>query len=90
MTIVISVAEERVARFRAKVGHGETPIVADPCAQLAAEYGVAEQIYGVLEWVNRPACFVVGRNGLLRWSYVGRELVDRPSLAEVLSHVEDP
>jgi alkyl hydroperoxide reductase subunit AhpC len=83
----MSIAPERVERFRRKVGQCNWPIVADPVAQAAATYGVAERIYGVLEWVNAPAVFVVGRDGVLRWSYVGRELTDRPSVDRVLEEL---
>ena len=80
----MSVAPERVERFRRKIGRVPWRLVADHDGQIAAEYGVAEQLYGVLEWVNRPACFVIDRAGVLRWRYVGRELVDRPSVDDVL------
>ncbi len=85
----MSVAPERVELFRAKVGRVPWRMVADPFGQIAAAYGVAEQIYGVLEWVNRPACFVVDRGGVLRWKYVGSELMDRPTTDEVLRHVDE-
>lgn len=74
-------------RFRAKVGALPWPILSDPCAQAAATYGVAEQLFGVLEWVNRPSCFVVAPDGVLRWQYIGRELEDRPAVDDVLNQV---
>jgi len=86
----MSVAPERVGRFRAKVGDVPWRLVADADRQIAAEYGVAERVYGVLEWVNAPSVFVVDRDGVLRWSYVGRELTDRPSVDRVLEELPPP
>jgi alkyl hydroperoxide reductase subunit AhpC len=88
VVIVQSVAPERVERFRRTVGRSDWPIVADPDGQIAATYGVAEQLYGVLEWVNRPACFVIDAQGVLRWRYLGRSLTDRPDLRDVLREID--
>lgn len=40
-------------------------------------------------WVNRPATFIVDRDGVLRYRYIGRDMTDRPELAELLTVLEE-
>lgn len=60
------------------------PVLADADHAVAEAYGV----YDLLgDGVAAPAVFVINPAGEVVWSYVGQNATDRPSAAEVLSHV---
>ena len=65
----------------------EWPIVRDADSQIAAAYGVAEQLNEFHAWDNRPSCFIVDRRGILRWKYVGKSINDRVSVTTALERL---
>ncbi len=60
------------------------PMLADADHRVAEAYGV----YNLLEdGYAAPAVFVIGRDGRIAWSYVGRAADDRPSTQQILDHL---
>lgn len=70
-----------VANMVSLVG-AEYPILADP----AAEAVLAYHVYNLLgDKVATPSAFVIGADGTIRWSYVGKTIADRPSVDVLLA-----
>ena len=59
-------------------------VLADPVHAVSAAYGVAFQMRIHTEWANRPATFVVDREGVIRFAHRGRKYNDRPSTEKVI------
>jgi peroxiredoxin len=62
----------------------ELPILADSARTVSATYGVAFQLKIHTEWSNRPACFIVDRNGILRIALRSKTFDDRRTADELL------
>ncbi len=60
------------------------PILADANHAVADAYGVFNLLG---DGVATPSVFVIDPGGRIIWSYVGRDANDRPSSAQVLSHL---
>ncbi len=61
----------------------DNPMVLDTDREAAAAYGVLKADgKGV-----RPATFVIDREGMIRWKYVGKSASDRPDMETVLAEV---
>ncbi len=60
------------------------PILADANHAVADAYGVFNLLG---DSVATPSVFVIDPAGRIAWSYVGKDANDRPSPADVLSHV---
>lgn len=63
------------------------PLLADPAMVVSASYGVAFQMRIHTEWSNRPATFVVDRQGVVRYARLGRSFADRPSPRTILAEL---
>jgi len=62
------------------------PIVADPDLQITILYGVLHPI----QFLPRPAVFVIDQTGTIRYRYIGESVHDRPpaeTLLDVLKHL---
>jgi peroxiredoxin len=83
----IAVHDTARALFMSQLVNTEYPLLAD------AEHAVADA-YGVFNLLNdgvaTPSVFVIDPAGAIVWSYVGRDANDRPSVADILSHVPGP
>ena len=64
------------------------PLLLDPTQTVSAMYGVAFQMRIHVEWSNRPATFVIDREGVLRYGHWGTSFADRPKPAEVIGELE--
>ena len=64
------------------------PILADPAATVSATYGVAFQMNVHTEWSNRPATFIVDRDGMIRYERRGKTFADRPKPDELLQELD--
>lgn len=64
------------------------PILADPANTVSATYGVAFQMNIHTEWSNRPATFIIDREGVIRYERRGKTYSDRPKPAEILKEVD--
>lgn len=81
-----AVAFEDVPRSRqmAQLIGAEFPLLADVNHAVADAYGVFNLLN---DGVAAPAVFVVDTAGNIVWSYVGRNINDRPSPDAILSHL---
>jgi peroxiredoxin len=64
------------------------PILADPANTVSATYGVAFQMSIHTEWSNRPATFVIDRDGVIRYERRGTRFSDRPKPEELFGLLE--
>ena len=60
------------------------PILADANHAVADSYGVFNLLG---DGVATPSVFVIDPAGRIVWSYVGRDVNDRPSAGQVLDHL---
>jgi peroxiredoxin len=60
------------------------PILADANHAVADAYGVFNLLG---DGVATPSVFVIDPSGRIVWSYIGKDANDRPSAAQVLSHL---
>lgn len=60
------------------------PLLMDPSLTVSATYGVAFQMRVHREISNRPATFIVDREGILRYAHRGKTYGNRP----VASHIK--
>ncbi len=59
-------------------------LLSDPNGKVAKEYGV----YNLLgDGVAAPAVFIVGPSRVIEWSYVGRNIGDRPSSYDIIARL---
>ena len=63
------------------------PLLMDPTLTTSAEYGVATQMRIHTEWSNRPATFVVDRDGIIRFMKKGNSFADRPSADTIVKEI---
>jgi len=66
-------------------GHG---FPADPDQPDEATYGVAFQMGIHTEWSNRPATFLIDRDGVIRFERRGTAFNDRPKPADILKEID--
>ena len=64
------------------------PIMADPAHTVSATYGVAFQMNIHTEWSNRPATFVIDKEGVIRYQRRGKTYSDRPKPEELLQELD--
>lgn len=64
------------------------PLLLDPSLTVSATYGVAFQMRIHTEWSNRPATFIIDREGTLRYGRRAGTFSDRPSAKEILTELE--
>ena len=60
------------------------PVLADPAHSVSAIYGVAFQMQIHTEWSNRPAAFIIDRQGIIRFVHRGKRYPDRPTPDDLL------
>lgn len=63
------------------------PIVADPAHTVSATYGVAFQMNIHTEWSNRPATFLIDKNGVIRFERRGKTFSDRPKPDDLIREI---
>jgi peroxiredoxin len=66
---------------------GSYPIVADMDHHVAEQYGVFDLLSDVTRGKATPAVFVVDPSGHVRWSYIAKNIDDRPSDQTILEHL---
>jgi peroxiredoxin len=60
-------------------------LLSDPNGKVVKEYGV----YNLLgDGVAAPAVFIIGPNRSNEWSYLGRNIGDRPSVDDIIAHLK--
>lgn len=83
---ILALAYQDVPRAltMAQLTQAQYPILADANHAVADAYGVFNLLG---DGVATPSVFVIDPAGRIAWSYVGKDANDRPSPADVLSHV---
>ncbi len=64
------------------------PLLVDPAFTVSATYGVAFQMRVHTEWSNRPATYVIDKQGVLRFAHRGNAFGDRPSAEKVVEELK--
>ncbi len=63
------------------------PLLTDGAHIVSAMYGVAFQMRVHTEWSNRPATFIIDRQGILRYARRANTFGDRPTPDEILEQL---
>lgn len=63
------------------------PLLLDPAHTVSATYGVAFQMRIHTELSNRPATFVIDREGVIRYERRAKTFADRPTVDEILAEL---
>ena len=63
------------------------PILADTDHHIADQYGVFDLLTDVTRGRATPAVFVVDPSDHVRWSYIAKNIDDRPSDQTILEHL---
>ena len=91
-TVVFIAAEKRGGMFKPEEFLKKTPapfpFLFDEDRKVTKEYGVYHRLG--LDAINiaRPATFVVERNGIVRWMYIGSSQMDRAPMERVLEEAD--
>lgn len=64
------------------------PMLMDPSLTASATYGVAFQMRIHTELSNRPATFIVDKQGVIRYENRSRKFNDRPSPKEIIEVIQ--
>ena len=64
------------------------PLLVDPSLTVSATYGVAFGMRIHVEVSNRPATFIIDKNGVLRYARLGENYGDRPKPDEIIERVK--
>ena len=64
------------------------PLLMDPSLTVSAAYGVAFPMRVHVERSNRPATFVIDRNGILRYAKLARSFGDRPKPDDIVRFIQ--
>ncbi len=65
------------------------PLLLDPAQTVSATYGVAFQMRIHTEVSNRPATFVIDKEGVLRYERRAQSFSDRPKPSDIVKVLED-
>ena len=61
------------------------PILYDPEAEVVRRYGVYDLLGDELA---APSVFVIDKEGSIRWRYIGRSIIDRPSMTHIVERLK--
>lgn len=64
------------------------PLLMDPSLTVSAMYGVVFQMRIHVEWSNRPATFIIDKDGVLRYAKRANTFADRPTPADIVSELK--
>jgi peroxiredoxin len=64
------------------------PLLMDPALTVSATYGVAFQMRIHTEWSNRPATFVIDKEGVIRFAHRGTSFNDRPTADAIIAELK--
>ena len=65
------------------------PLLMDPSQTISATYGVAFQMRIHVERSNRPATFIIDKEGVVRYARRAKTFNDRPNPKEILGILND-
>jgi peroxiredoxin len=88
-TVVFVAAEKREGFFKPEKflerRHVSFPFLLDEDRAVTKAWGVYNRIALDAYNIAKPATFVVGRDGVVKYAYVGKSQTDRAPLAEVVA-----
>lgn len=64
------------------------PLLMDPSQTVSATYGVAFQMRIHTELSNRPATFIIDKQGVIRYVRRGKTFGDRPSPKDIIAELK--
>lgn len=64
------------------------PMLMDPSLTVSAMYGVAFQMRIHVEISNRPATFIVDKDGIIRFAHPAERFNDRPSPKKIVEELQ--
>jgi len=85
--IALAVQDQAGAPQSAATTKAEYPIVADMDHHVADQYGVFDLLTDVTRGKATPAVFVVDPSGHVRWSYIAKNVDDRPADQTILENL---
>lgn len=85
-TEVLALAAQDVARANtmAQIVQPSFPILADPDHAVADAYGVFNLLG---DGVDTPSIFIIDKDGRIVWSYIGKDVTDRPVSAQIIPNI---
>jgi peroxiredoxin len=90
-SLLFVAAEKREGMFKPERFFGKHPIpfpfLLDQDRSVTKAYGVHNRLALDAIHIAKPATFVVDRNGIVRFSYVGKNQLDRAPLEQVMEAV---
>jgi peroxiredoxin len=73
------------AAYTKLITKAEYPLLSDPTGLVIKAYGV----YDLLgDGVATPSVFIIRSDGSISWSYIAKDIKDRPTTDEILNHIE--
>jgi len=85
--IALAVQDQAGAAQSAAAAKAEYPILADADHHVAEQYGVFDLLTDVTRGKATPAVFIVDRTGHVGWSYIAKNIDDRPSDQTIVEHL---
>jgi len=64
------------------------PLLVDPACTLSATYGVPFQMRIHTELSNRPATFIIDKEGVIRYARLGKSFADRPRPSQIIDELK--
>jgi peroxiredoxin len=90
-SVVFVAAEKREGFFKPEKflerRHISFPFLLDEDRAVTKAWGVYNRIALDAIKIARPATFIVGRDGVVKYAYVGKSQMDRALLAEVIGNL---
>jgi peroxiredoxin len=85
--IALAVQDQVGAAQSATTTKAGYPILADKDHQVAEQYGVFDLLTDVTPGKATPAVFILEPNGQVRWSYIAKNIDDRPSNQAIVENL---
>ena len=83
--IAVSMDTVDEAAYTKLITKAEYPLLSDPTGLVIKAYGV----YDLLgDGVATPSVFIIRSDGSISWSYIAKDIKDRPTTDEILNHIE--
>ncbi len=85
--LAISLDKESDAKEMATLAKAQYPVLPDASGTIIRRYGVFNLLG---DGVAAPATYIIGKNGVIAWDHIARDIADRPSAAQLLQRPELP
>ena len=61
------------------------PVLQDPKGRVSEEYGVFDLLN---DGVATPSTFLLDKDGVIRWQYIGKSKSDRPAISRIIAQLQ--